>query len=466
MAIIDREGKVMTWENLGLDKYLRQSSSPLLSDSPVTVRGVLGGQQVVSNSGNVMPKSIGRDKLGNDALLFSLNINAVATAVIQAATGYDVSLNNYIYVATWDGTNYAVRRFNTLNLMAPYQDAFILNSGLGLAGAEAMSSINSIAVTNTGVAVTYTTDAGNRYMATLDFALNFVSRVRAAFVELSAASGADFDGIYLNSVANAAAGADIHDCVQQNDQQGYTIAAPSGGSGAGSFDYQTFKTGPNTTTIDTVEVRVDNPDLNFSGGVSWSIQTADGVTTLASGSFTLGTNAPAQWVSLLGTSISVSPNTNYRITLFEQGTESPHVRWRAANGNNYADGNLFRHPSSGADVDQAKDACFRIDSPIPSGYSGKNLIQFNLADYSLAGHQAWPVSTNLPTQLAAFDHKFHYGYDSVGKQIIKFLSSGGTITIATTQSIQESVLGILWFNSFVYVVYTIGTSLVATPVSI
>jgi len=456
MAII-REGQTITWDLLNRDRYMRNKDAPAFSDDPITTRDIRGGIEVVSRSGNVMPRAITRDKLAPDALIFPMNIN-IGTSIVQVASGYTTDLNNYLFVAVWDGTNYAIYRFNTMNLLAPYQDAYILNTGLGLTGSEVMGSIDSISITDTTLNVAYTTNAGMRYMAVMDFAFTYSGRFRAPYYELSLSKGSDFDGKYLNSIASL--GANVTDCQQ--------VYAPSsnGIDASPIYEYQTFKTGPNTTKIGAVSFYIKSNES--SGGhtahLYWYLQDAGG-STIASGDFTVAAGSGLTWYAQsVSPSVTVTPNTTYRLKILQDDGFSAATDWAWSNANNYTDGTGHR-VAGGVDTDLLKDFCFKIIADLPAGYSDKMLVRFGANDYSLISNIAWPVGVALPTQLGAYDGKFHYAYDSVNKNIVKF-TADSSVVIATTMSILETVYGIMNFNEFPFVVALIGSNLVAIPVTI
>jgi len=442
MAII-RDGQVIQWETLGRDKFLRNKDAPALFEDPVTLKDIRGGAEVISRSGNVMPRAITRDKLGTDALLVAMNLNVTAADVKQVATGYDKSLNDYIYVITWDGTNYALRRFNTLDLLSPYQDAFLLNASFGLAGSEAIANIFGVAVTNDRVVGSYETDAGNRYLAIWDFGLAFQSRVRAPFHELALTKGIAFDGANLVGLSVGASGNGI-DSQQSLDNTQFDI-------NSGGTQHQTFKTGANVTAITAFAVLM-KANAGATATINWAIKSSDGGTTLASGNFSIDENKT--WRTVSGLTVAVSANTTYRLELSHSGGTATE-NWFGHTANKYPDG-VF------SDVAMA-DAAFKIYAAIPGGYSGNRLIRYDPSTYALVDTVAW--SGALPDLMATYDKKFHYASDSSNKKIVKFVRDA-SIVIASEQAIEETVKGVLHFNSFMYVCYTIGGTLVAVPVSI
>ncbi len=464
MAQINEKGQEMTWQNLGLDKYLRQQSAPVLYDSPLTIRAVLGGAQTIQQSGNVMPQSVTRDKLGKDALVFPLNIN-VGSYIVQAATGYTSALNNYIYVATWDTVNYKIMRFNTVNLLAPYQDAYILNTGIGLANSEAVSSIDAITVTDNNVIVAYTTNGGMHYAALLGFDLTYSSRVAAPTADLALDAGADYDGHYLNSLCNMASGGGIdQQQLQLGSALGLTNLYPNPFNfSTSSYYYQTFTTGPNTTSITKVSF-VINAGSNAGQGGFWLISDAARTTNLGGGSYFATTTSVFQDQTPSGGPITVTPNTTYCLIIYDDGNYSLGSSWYGSSTRNYSNGQAYYYNGSTAAA-QTGSFAFKIWTAPPSGYSGKRIVQFNPPPYALVSSTAW-TPTNFPTQLAGWDGTFHYAYDSVNKNIVKFQISGGAIVVATTTPMLESVYGVFNFSEFIFIIALIGSQLVAIPVTI
>jgi hypothetical protein len=435
MAII-RDNQDLNWEQItNRDTYLRNKDAPYLATDPVTDRDIRSGAEVVSRSGNVMPRAITRDKLGPDALIFPMNMNISAATAVQVFTGYDTHLNNYIYGL---GST-ALTRLNTLDLLAPYAD-----------GSIAVSSPYGGTVTDSYVLYAYQDTSlyyNRRKLAVTDFALTSIATLLSPF-PYDDSMGIDgtftFDGQYLNVFKAAAASTLVLDSKAEDATNTRQL------SGIGSSFYQTFKTGPYTTSI----TRVGAYSGTGNATVTVDILDAGGSTVIGSVSG-VGFNGSGwnEW----NLSATVAPSTTYRLRITI--TSGGPVNWNYAAGDIYPDG----QPSIGTG-----DFTFRVYTTI-AGRTSDRIERYSFAvgnsNYQYIDNVAWPGGT-APAQLMGYDRKFFYGYNASAATVVKYTLVNGVITLASTQVITESVVGILTFNSFIYFVYVIGTSLVAVPVSI
>lgn len=462
MAIIRPEQNV-TWETMGRDKYLRSNNSPILFDDPVTARGIRGGQQVISQSGNVMPRSITRDKLGQDALLFSMNINADSTSTIMVATGYDPAINNYIYAVTWNGVDYNLIRFNTQNLLSPYEDAYSVNLPVD----SSRDNILGVTVLSTQIAVLVqvnnspTTDLKILYY---DFSLNYSSSVVLPSSLALATAGFTRNFVYDSKYFVHSISPNVRQTIYQPIQTSWSGLPLDDGQ---HFAFQKF-VALTDGHIKRFSVYLKNP--NTGTGIA-NFDLASNIWPFNShnlgglGAYSLGPNAGPGWYHT-DVDIAVTKGTTY--VVFARGAPvGPNfsANW-GTDGNNYPGGYFIGNaysagsePAPGTD-----DATFICWQTADSSIAGK-IIRYDPTTYDQIDSYSWPSGTQ-PDNLLAYDKKFYYGYDPGGQNIVKFAIQNGAIVIASTQSILETVLGIMWFNSFLYIVYTSGSKLVAVPVSI
>lgn len=441
MAII-REDKIIDWNAIGRDKYLRNREAPSLYNDPITTRDIRGGAEVVSRSGNIMPKAITRDKLGDDSLLVAMNINISSSNAVVVATGYDKSLNDYLYAVTWDGVDYYLRRFNTADMLSPYQDGYSVNLP-----AVSRDSILSITVLSNKVGVLYQNPSGLCKMDFYDFDLNYLSTISAynfAYDGTDFLRNLIFDGQYLvHSITSAAKFLTKQLLHDSNANINYP---------QDSAPWQQFKTTSNGGNIVKVRVLLNSPNGSTSVNVQLRNNSNNILATV--NNLVVPGGSVDTWVSATF-NLVVSASTVYRIAVFTGGPDT--VNWRYKNSDVYADGQF----SGGA----AQDAAFEVYQEIPSAWQGK-ICRFSITDYSLVDSFSYQGGYTQPKELMAYDKKFHYGFETAGKKIIKFAIQDSAITVASEQSTQETIRGIMHFNNFIFIVYTIGASIVAVPISV
>ena len=152
-------------QEAGFDGFLRHIKVPMNRRDPITFRDVFMGERVVYSQGNVQPRSVNRFNVALDVLLSKMDFGL--TNVKQIATGYDWVLNNFIYVATWDGTNYYLRRYNTVDYQVPMQDGYSVNI-------PTVTNIYGVGILYNRVVVIGTDTGGNKAWY-YDFGLNYQS---------------------------------------------------------------------------------------------------------------------------------------------------------------------------------------------------------------------------------------------------------------------------------------------------
>jgi hypothetical protein len=152
-------------EKEGFDSFGRHIMAPLNRKIPITFKDVFQGEKVIYTQGNVQPRSVNRFNVSLDVLLSKFDF--VLTGTRQISTGYDWSQNNYIFVVTWDGTNYYLRRYNTLDFAVPSQDGYSVNI-------PTVNNIYGVAVLYNRVVVIGSDTGGNKAWY-YDFGLNFQS---------------------------------------------------------------------------------------------------------------------------------------------------------------------------------------------------------------------------------------------------------------------------------------------------
>lgn len=196
-------------EKEGFDSFLRHVQTPMNKRIPITFKDIFSGERVVYTQGNVQPRSINRFNVGFDVLLSKFDINL--TNVKQIATGYDWVQNNYIYLVTWDGTNYFLRRYNTIDFTTPVQDGY---------------SVNIPSVTNIyGVSIIYNrvvvigTDAGGNKAWYYDFGLNYQSTETKTGPANPITGTFTSDGVYLYFLDSA------NNVLRKYDAVNYTLIA-------------------------------------------------------------------------------------------------------------------------------------------------------------------------------------------------------------------------------------------------
>lgn len=448
MAVIRGDQK-LTWELLNRDKFLRNKEAPALFEDPVTSRDIRGGAEMIARSGNIMPRAITRDKLGQDALLQPLNLGVTAGDVVHVATGYDRSLNDYIFAVTFDGTNYYLRRYNTLDLLSPYQDAFSVNlpvddTRFDILGVTVSDDrVIVLARTNNGVkALKYTFDltydtavtAKPFAFETKEFERNFVYDGKY-FVHSLPSSGR-----LLLGVGTGETSSDILSIGGDNKQRFTTTAD---GGNIKRIGVALKNTSP------TEAAQWDNVALYSSGGSSLFSATPNA---------NIPANSATAWY-YYGVDWSVSTSTQYLIGFSAGSLGSPQI---ARGPDRYSGGYYI---GTGSDPGSGTlDALFLIYQALPATWQGK-IVRFN-SDYTVADTFTWPGGTTQPDELLAYDQKFYYGLISSENKIVKFAIQDGQIVVAAEQTIYETVKGILHFNSFVFFIYQLGTTIVAVPVSI
>ncbi len=140
-------------EQLNLDQFLRRNDSPLVKTSSITMKEVRYGEEIIFGTANVGPKAIGRSNLSQDVFLQPLFFEM--TDVVQISTGYDLALNDYFFGASWDGTNFYLRRFNAIDMLSPFQDGYSVNI-------PTVTGVYGVAVYNDGVVVAVDTSSGKK----------------------------------------------------------------------------------------------------------------------------------------------------------------------------------------------------------------------------------------------------------------------------------------------------------------
>ncbi len=149
----------------GFDNYGRHILAPGNKKIPITYKDVFQGERVIYTQGNIQPRSVNKFNVTLDVLATKFDL--VLSNVKQIATGYTWTQNNYIFVVTWDGTNYYLRRYNTIDYAVPVQDGYSVN----------IPTVNNIY----GVGVLYNRvivigrDSGGNKAFYYDFALNYQS---------------------------------------------------------------------------------------------------------------------------------------------------------------------------------------------------------------------------------------------------------------------------------------------------
>ena len=459
MAII--RDTTIDWTILKRDKYLRNQEAPALFDDPITVRDIRSGSEVISRSGNVMPRAITRDKLGEDALLAAMNINITSTYTIQVATGYDRALNNYIYAVTWDGMNYYLRRFNTLDLLSPYQDGYSVNLPVD----SERDDILALTVLGTKIGVLYHSKNSSVIQTKIlfyDFDLNYLSTISApksfasALGDLAFRRNLVFDGNYF--VHSFSPNARVE--VRQNYQDASASIAQGG---ATPYAVQKF------TTVSDGNIKKIGLLLGNNGNATQiDIRLFQGGTFIGNVAlgYGIGAYASLSW-HYFNVNFAVSDNTQYQIVVHDVVTGTA-AEWGFKNGGNVYNGGYFAWPTASADpADPAdgRDAAFQIFQEMPSTVKNK-IARYNTSDYSLVDSFSWPGGTVQPDELMAYDKKFFYGLNVTDKKIVKFAIQDNLVAVASEQVIQETLRGMMNFNSYIYLVYIIGSSLVAVPVSV
>ncbi len=134
----------LNWTDLNFDVFLRRLDAPAMVSQPITVKDLRYGGEFIFAGSNLSPKIVKRNNLSISALLTPLLFGI--TDPVQISTGYNYALNSYFYGATWDGTNYYLRRFNAINSLSPYEDGYSVNI-------PAVDAVYGVALTDTKIVV-------------------------------------------------------------------------------------------------------------------------------------------------------------------------------------------------------------------------------------------------------------------------------------------------------------------------
>ncbi|ROL55631.1 hypothetical protein D9V84_11275 [Bacteroidetes/Chlorobi group bacterium Naka2016] len=130
---------------------------------PLTQKDVFYGERIIYSQGNIQPRAVNRFNVGIDVLTSKFDFSI--SNVKQIATGYDWTLNNFLYVATWDETNYYLRRYNAIDFAVPVQDGYSVNI-------PSVTNIYGLALLYDRVVVIGTDSGGNKAWY-YDFFLNY-----------------------------------------------------------------------------------------------------------------------------------------------------------------------------------------------------------------------------------------------------------------------------------------------------
>ena len=151
-------------EQLDFDPFLRRNDSPLVRTNPITMKEVRYGEEIIFGTANISPKAIGRSNLSQDVFLQPMFFEMAD--IIQMTTGYDLALNNYFYGASWEGTNFYLRRFNAIDMLSPFQDGYSVNI-------PTVTGVYGVAVHDNGVVVAVNTSGGKK-LCYYDFSLTHI----------------------------------------------------------------------------------------------------------------------------------------------------------------------------------------------------------------------------------------------------------------------------------------------------
>jgi hypothetical protein len=382
-----------------------------------------------------------------------MNINLDNTQVVQVATGYDKALNYYIFAVTWDGANYSLRRFNTLNLLSPYQDAFSVN----LPSVAQMDNVLSITVLTDKVMVLV--DANTAIALFYDFDLNYLSQIAApnfAFDSAAFQRNLTFDGQYF---VHSLPGTTRIRTRQLSRDSWQTMAS----EGTPNYTFQVFTPDATAGPIRRVGVYIKNPNSGIAKITFRVFRDNVAIDTSSEMSMAAGFEG---WI-YFDTNVAVNVAGQYALSVRGAASGSGFFTpdWGYQNSNVYSGGffvaNKFGLP--GGDTATGTDAKFVVYQEVRAAWKDK-VVRFQTSDYSVVDTFAYPATT--PDELMAFDAKFYLGFNSAAKQIVKFGIANGSLAEASTQNIEEDLVGQLAFNNYIYFVYKLGTALVAVPVSI
>jgi hypothetical protein len=199
----------------GFDEFLRHINTPFNKKIPLTYKDVFAGEKTVQSQGNVQARSVNRVSVGLDVLLTKFDFSL--TNVKQISTGYDWTLNNFIYAVTWDGVNFYLRRYNAIDFAVPVQDGYSVN----------IPSVNNIY----GVAVLYDrvvvigSDTGGNKAFFYDFNLDYKSLETKSAPSNPITSTLTSNGIYLYSLL---AGSNVLKKYDRNYQEVASYSWPTG----------------------------------------------------------------------------------------------------------------------------------------------------------------------------------------------------------------------------------------------